>query len=190
VRPGPVTVVVTGVSGAGKTTVARALADRLGATRVEGDDLHPAVNVAKMRAGVPLDDEDRAPWLRAVSAVVGEHEAAGRPLVVTCSALRRCYRDVLRAGHPSVRFVHLDVDPAVLRGRLARRTGHFMPASLLQSQLDALEPLEPDEPGTTVDGDAPVAEVVEAAVGALGLSRAGASRASGAAAPGRPAVGR
>jgi len=156
-----VTLVVMGVAGSGKSTLAEALADRLGADLVEGDDLHPPANVAKMRAGTPLDDADRRPWLLALAALIDEREAAGRSTVLTCSALRRGYRDLLRDGHPSVRFVHLAVPLEVLRARLARRTGHFMPASLLDSQLATLEPLHPDEPGLVVDGTAPVAALVE-----------------------------
>jgi len=156
-----VTLVVMGVAGSGKSTLAEALADRLGADLVEGDDLHPPANVAKMRAGTPLDDADRRPWLLALAALIDEREAAGRSTVLTCSALRRGYRDLLRDGPPSVRFVHLAVPLEVLRARLARRTGHFMPASLLDSQLATLEPLHPDEPGLVVDGTAPVAALVE-----------------------------
>jgi gluconokinase len=146
-----------GVSGAGKSTVAAVLADRVGAQLVEGDDLHPAENVAKMRRGEPLTDQDREPWLDAVSAVL----AATPRVVVTCSALRRVYRDRLRSA-AEVFFVHVAVPREVLEDRLARRTGHFMPASLLESQLATLEPLEPDEPGVVVDGTAATDEIVEA----------------------------
>lgn len=155
-------VVVTGVTGAGKTTVGRALADRLGAAFVEGDDLHPAANVARMRAGTPLTDADRWPWLDAVAEVVGVHEAGGQDLVVTCSALRRAYRDRLRDGHPSVRFLHVTAPEGVLRDRLARRTGHWMPASLLDSQLALLEPLGQDEPGAAVSSEAPLDRLLAA----------------------------
>ena len=154
------TLVVMGVAGSGKTTLARALAADLGWAYDEGDALHPPANVAKMRGGTPLDDEDRWPWLRAVAGLIGGHEEAGDDAVVACSALKRAYRDVLREGHPSVRFVHVAVDGAVLEDRLARRTGHFMPASLLGSQLASLEPLQPDEPGVVVDGTLPVADLV------------------------------
>jgi gluconokinase len=154
------TLVVMGVSGSGKTTVARGVAEELGWPFAEGDDFHPAANVAKMHAGIPLDDDDRRPWLLALADWIGEQEAAGRSAVVTCSALKRRYRDLLRSGHPSVLFAHVSVDPAVLRERLARRKGHYMPASLLDSQLAALEPLQPDESGVTVPGDGPVVTVV------------------------------
>jgi gluconokinase len=143
--------VVMGVSGSGKTTLASALASRTGWPFLEGDALHPPENVAKMHAGVPLDDADRLPWLRTVAAWIGAREADGRSCVLTCSALRRAYRDVLREGHPSVRFVHVTASPEVLGERLARRTGHFMPASLLDSQLATLEGLQPDEAGVTVE---------------------------------------
>lgn len=152
--------VVMGVSGAGKTTVGRALAAALGWPFVEGDELHPAANIARMSAGTPLTDADRAPWLAAVAAAIGDHEERAVDVVVTCSALRRAYRDRLRAGHPSVRFLHLTADAAVLRARLAHRTGHFLPATLLASQLATLEPLAPDEPGWTVPSDAPLPELV------------------------------
>ena len=166
------TLVVMGVSGSGKTTVARLLAERLGWVFAEGDDFHPPANVAKMHAGHALTDEDRAPWLAALAAWIGDHERAGTDAVLTCSALKRAYRDELRAGHPSVRFVHVSVDPATLRHRLAERRGHYMPASLLDSQLAALEPLEPDEPGIVVPGDGTpedvVAEVLRDLPGGLG----------------------
>lgn len=145
------TLVVTGVSGVGKSSVARGLVERTGWAFCEGDDLHPPANRAKMAAGHALDDDDRWPWLRAVAGWIGEQEAAGRDAVVTCSALRRAYRDLLRDGHPSVRFVHLDASPELIGQRLGVRRGHYMPPSLLRSQLDELEPLGPDEPGVVVD---------------------------------------
>ncbi|MFZ2015464.1 MAG: gluconokinase [Nocardioides sp.] len=166
----PVVVVVMGVSGSGKTTLAHALADRLHWRFQEGDDLHPAANLAKMSRGEPLTDADREPWLRALVAWIEERLAAGESGVLTCSALHRSYRDVLRAGRPQVRFCHVTVDPEVLRARLERRTGHYMPPSLLPSQLAALEPLQPDEPGVTVPGDGPAETVVEEALRRLGLA--------------------
>jgi gluconokinase len=149
-----------GVSGSGKTTVARAVSERLRWAFAEGDDFHPSVNVAKMSAGVPLTDDDRRPWLTAIAAWIGDQEHLGRNAVLTCSALRRAYRDLLRDGHPSVRFVHLTVDEAILGERLARRSEHFLPASLLPSQLAAMEPLQIDEPGGSLPGDGPVEDVV------------------------------
>jgi len=145
-----VTVVVMGVSGTGKTTLGQALAARLGWQMLEGDDLHPAVNVAKMRSGHPLDDDDRRPWLQSIAAWIGARESDGADSVVACSALKRSYRDLLRDGHPSVLFCHLTAPRAQLAERLARRQGHFMTATLLDSQLATLEPLEPDETGVTV----------------------------------------
>ena len=144
------TVVVMGVSGSGKTTVAQGLADHLGWTYAEGDDFHSEANVAKMASGRPLDDDDRWPWLRSIAAWIGEQEADGKPAVVTCSALRRRYRDLLREGHPSVRFCELAVPEQVIAARLAQRQDHYMPPTLLRSQLEALEPLAEDEPGWVV----------------------------------------
>ena len=164
-------VVVMGVSGSGKTTVAVRVADRLGWEFVEGDDHHPPENVAKMRAGVPLDDDDRAPWLAQLAAWIAEHEAAGRSAVLTCSALKRAYRDRLRAGNESVWFVHVDVPEEVLADRLRARIGHYMPGSLLGSQLAALEPLQPDEPGVTVPGTGRPDAVVDAVLAALTAER-------------------
>ncbi|WP_098960200.1 gluconokinase [Pseudonocardia sp. N23] len=156
------TLVVAGVSGSGKSTIGRAVAERAGWAFAEGDDLHPEANRRKMGAGVPLDDSDRWPWLRRVAAWIGAQERAGRCAVVTCSALSRRYRDLLREGHPSLRFVLLQVDGELLEARLRARTGHFMPASLLASQLAALEPLGADEPGTVVPAGGPVDAVVAA----------------------------
>jgi len=152
--------VLMGVSGCGKSTVGNALAARLGWPMQEGDDLHPAANVEKMAAGHPLDDEDRWPWLRRIAEVIGEHEAAGTSLVLTCSALKRSYRDLLRDGHPSIWFAHVTADAAMIRERMERRTGHYMPVSLLESQLATLEPLAEDEPGDVIAGDGPLTESV------------------------------
>ncbi|CAI3792072.1 gluconokinase [Pseudarthrobacter sp. MM222] len=144
-------IVVMGVSGAGKTAVGAALAARLGAAFKDADDLHPVPNVEKMRAGVPLTDEDRWPWLR----LVGEELAAQHPqgIVVACSALKRAYRDAIREAAPSTRFILLKVDPSVLKERLVQRPGHFMPPSLLTSQLETLETLETAEAGMTVTSE-------------------------------------
>jgi gluconokinase len=160
--PATTTIVVMGVSGSGKTSAAQELTRQLGWEYIEGDDLHPEANVAKMAAGTPLDDEDRWPWLQKIAEVIGEHEAARRSLVITCSALKRTYRDLLRDGHPSVWFAHVDVAREVLAERLARRTGHFMPPSLLDSQLATLERLGEDEPGDVIAGDAPLDQTVTA----------------------------
>ena len=154
--PATTTIVVMGVSGAGKTSAAEEITRQLGWDYIEGDDLHPAANVAKMAAGTPLDDDDRWPWLRRIAEVIGEHEAAGTSLIVTCSALKRTYRDLLREGHPSVWFAHVDVPREVLVARLAARKGHYMPPSLLDSQLETLERLGEDEPGDVIAGNGPL----------------------------------
>lgn len=132
-----------GVAGSGKSTVARALSDRLGWDLAEGDDLHSDAEVAQLAAGVPLTDTDRAPWLSRIAAWIAAQVAVGRPGIITCSALKRSYRDVLR--REQVVFVHLDGTRAQLLARLSTRRGHFMPASLLDSQLAALEPPGADE---------------------------------------------
>jgi gluconokinase len=168
---GTTTVVVMGVSGSGKSTVAAGLVDRLGCDFAEGDDFHPPANVAKMRAGTPLDDEDRWPWLRTLAAWIGEHEQAGRSVVVTCSALKRSYRDLLRDGHPSVWFAHVTVDPDLLRQRVQKRSGHYMPPSLLDSQLATLEPLQDDEPGASISGAGTPDAVVEKLLTTLSTER-------------------
>jgi gluconokinase len=162
-------IVVMGVSGSGKTTVAHGIAEAMGWQFAEGDDFHSASNVAKMAAGHPLTDEDRWPWLRSIGDWLSEHEREGRSAVVTCSALRRVYRDLLREGRPDVRFCHVEADPALIKDRIEHRTGHYMPPSLLPSQLAILEPLQPDEPGVvvTVEGDAQAN--LERALHALGL---------------------
>ena len=164
--------VVMGVSGTGKSTVGRLLAERLGRPLIEGDDLHPAANVAKMHAGIPLTDEDRGPWLRAVRDAM---DGAGGPTVVACSALRRSYRDVLRTADGRVRFALLVADPDELARRLANRPGHFMPASLLASQLATLEPLAADEDGLTVASQSDPDATASALALALGPSSADAA---------------
>lgn len=141
--------VIMGVSGCGKSTVAGLLAGRLGWDLAEGDDMHPAANIAKMSAGKPLDDADRWPWLARVAEWINTHATEGRPGVVTCSALKRSYRDVLRG--PSVIFVFLNGSRELIGRRLAARHGHFMPLALLDSQFAALEPPGPDEHAITTD---------------------------------------
>ena len=139
----PRILVLMGVSGCGKSSVAKILVDRLGWAFVEGDDLHPAVNVEKMRAGQSLTDEDRWPWLDKIAEWITEHSRNGDPGIVTCSALRRLYRDRLMS--PGVVFVHLHAPRGILVDRVQKREGHYMPPSLLDSQLNTLEPLQPDE---------------------------------------------
>jgi gluconokinase len=162
-------IVVMGVAGCGKTTVASLLADRLGWELLEGDSLHPARNVERMRAGIPLDDDDRAPWLALVAARIRGNEASGRPLVVACSALARRYRDVLRGDSDGVVFAHLDGTRQLLEERIADRNGHFMKAGMLESQLRALEPPQRDEASVTIDIGAAPEVIVARLAAALGL---------------------
>jgi gluconokinase len=153
-----VIVIVAGVSGSGKTTVGALLAGRLGCQFADADDFHPAANVEKMRAGIPLTDADRGPWMRAIGAWMDERIARGEDAVVGCSALKRSYRDLLLAGRPEARMVFLAPDREVLARRLASRHGHFFPEQLLGTQLDALEPPAPDERVlTVVPADTPAA---------------------------------
>jgi gluconokinase len=177
-------IVVMGVTGSGKTTVGAMLAGRLGVPFADADDFHSPANVAKMSAGIPLDDTDRLPWLRAVGAWLALHTATGSVAlhtatesvaghigtgaVVGCSALKRAYRDVLREAVPEVSFLHLAGDAAVIRRRVAGRPGHFMPESLVASQFADLEPLEPGERGLTLDLSLPVGDLVDAYLRATG----------------------
>ncbi|MCF6526617.1 gluconokinase [Streptomyces sp. JJ36] len=148
----PRVVVVMGVSGTGKSTVGALLADRLGVPYAEADAFHPPANIAKMSAGTPLDDGDRAPWLDAIGAWARERQRRGPGLVgvVSCSALRRRYRDRLRAAAPGLFFLHLTGDRSLVADRLAGRRDHFMPSALLDSQYATLEPLQDDEQGTAL----------------------------------------
>ena len=161
----PLRVVVMGVSGCGKSTVGQALAARLGLRYVEGDDLHPAHNVARMAAGMALTDDDRQGWLQSVGAEL----ARGDDVLVTCSALKRRYRDTLRASAPDLRLVFLQGAPELLAQRLQARRGHYMPASLLTSQLQTLEPPTPDERPIELDASATVADLVAQAEDGLGI---------------------
>lgn len=169
----PVVLVLMGVSGSGKSTVAALLAGRLGWDFEEGDDLHPAANVAKMHAGHPLDDDDRRPWLARVAEWIVEHTEAGRPGIITCSALKRSYRDVLRGEH--VVFVYVMGTQDQIAARLASRHGHYMPSSLLDSQFAVLEPPGPDERSITVDIDVPASVEMATIVTSLGLVPEGAT---------------
>lgn len=144
-------VCVMGVSGAGKTVVGALLAGALGVAYLDGDDLHPADNVRRMAQGIPLTDDDRRGWLTAIASRLGQARRTGTGLVVSCSALKRAYRDILRSADADVRFVHLTGDRALIAQRLARRVGHFMSAALLDNQLATLEPPTPDEHAWTFD---------------------------------------
>jgi gluconokinase len=150
--------VVMGVSGSGKSTVGAALAQRLRVPFADADDFHPPANVAKMTAGVPLDDSDRHPWLESIGGWLADHADGG---VMSCSALKRKYRDQLRHHADGVAFLLLHGSPEVIRKRQASRPGHFMPSSLLSSQFATLEQLAPDEFGVTVDVDQSVDAIVE-----------------------------
>jgi gluconokinase len=152
-----------GVSGAGKSTVGAALARRLAVPFVDADTLHPAANIAKMTAGEPLNDDDRHPWLERVGEWLADHHDGA---VASCSALKRQSRDQLRAHCPNADFLHLSGSPELIGGRLAARSGHFMPAALLRSQFDALEPLGADEAGVTVNAGQGVEAIVDAFVAA------------------------
>ena len=166
----PSVLVLMGVSGSGKTTVAALLSARLGWTFEEGDVLHPPANVEKMRASHPLTDEDRAPWLRRIADWIDERLDAGEDGIVTCSALKRSYRDVLARRGSGVVFVLLSGSRAAIGTRLAGRKGHFMPPSLLDSQLSTLEEPAADEPWLGVDiGQSPEA-IADEILARLGLS--------------------
>jgi gluconokinase len=156
----PLEVVVMGVSGTGKSTLGTALATRLGVPYADGDSFHSSANVAKMAAGVPLTDDDRWPWLLTIGGWLHAHRASGA--VVSCSALRRAYRDALTHAAPQTTFLHLRGDPALIRQRMAERATHFMPLSLLDSQLAQLEPLGPDERGMSLDIGAAPAAIIDA----------------------------
>lgn len=157
-------VVVMGPSGSGKSTVGAGLARRLGAIFIDADDLHPAENIRKMSAGIPLDDDDRMPWLRLVGQALAEHDG----VVVACSALKRSYRDAIRAEAPDAVFAELVMAPDVIEERMRDRADHFMPPALLQSQLRTLEPLATDEPGVRVPNTDSVTATVDAAAAGLG----------------------
>ena len=161
--PATVHVVVMGVSGCGKTLLAELLATRLGFRFCEADDVHPAASVEKMSMGTPLTDEDRRPWLRALGAWVAEQAASGHSTVMACSALRRSYRDLLRTeSGQDLLFVHLEGEADTITGRMDARE-HFMPSSLLRSQLETLEPLGEDENGISIDlAQTPEVELQEA----------------------------
>lgn len=162
-------VVVMGVSGAGKTTVAKGISAVTGLLFAEADDFHSRSSVEKMSAGVPLGDGDRWPWLRDLAAWMEERAAAGESTVLACSALKRVYRKLLASGAPCLDFVHLTGSPELIRERMSSRPAHYMPPSLLESQITTLEPLHPDERGLVLDVTLPPSELVERAVRGLRL---------------------
>jgi gluconokinase len=153
-------IIVMGVSGSGKSTIAEALARRLGFAGEDADLYHPAANVKKMQSGIPLTDEDRLPWLHAVAGVIENHIASSRPVVIACSALKRAYRDILVHGRSDVRLVYLKGSRDLIRKRDEHRKGHFMPPSLLDSQFGTLEEPAPGEHAVSVNIDAPVDAIV------------------------------
>jgi gluconokinase len=160
-------VILAGVSGAGKSTIAALLAARLGWAYQDGDSFHPPGNVAKMRAGRSLTDEDRFPWLAAIAAWIDKARSSGKSAVIACSALKRAYREILVAGHDDVRLVFLKGSLELIERRMAAREGHFMPVSLLQSQFEALEEPGADEHTIVVSIEPPPQEVVEAILARL-----------------------
>ena len=162
--------VIMGVSGSGKTTIANLLSKRLGWIAAEADEFHPAANIAKMSAGTPLDDDDRWPWLYAIRDWMDTQAGNGRCTIVTCSALKRTYRDVLAQAAGDVHFIHLEGSSEVLAERMKTRSGHFMPPSLLPSQLSTLEPLAPDENGLRIDITDSPADIVDTVLRHLGLA--------------------
>jgi gluconokinase len=160
---------IMGVSGAGKSTVGTALARRLGWAFVDGDSLHPPANVAKMHAGQALDDRDRKPWLTAIAAQIDAWLGRGKPGVIACSALKRRYRSAIIGNRRAVRLIYLEGSQTLIAHRLTQRRGHFMPATLLDSQFAALEPPAPEENAIVTSIDNPVEAIVEHIVTALSL---------------------
>jgi gluconokinase len=169
-RKPPCALIVMGVSGSGKSTIAEKLAVRLGWTFEDGDRFHPKSNVEKMSAGHPLTDDDRRPWLQAIAIEIDRVCKAREHTVIACSALKRAYRDILLHGRNDVRFVYLDGKQELIASRLAKRQDHFMPPELLASQFKTLEPPGADENPVTVSIDASVEKIVEDIVGELGLT--------------------
>lgn len=161
--------VIMGVAGSGKTTLATVLTERLGWPYAEADEFHPAANIEKMSAGTALTDDDRWPWLEAIRDWLTAQTRAGISSIVTCSALKASYRDVLRAAEGRVHFVHLTADPMLIAERMAARAGHFMPPTLLPSQLSTLQPLADEEDGVTIVVDVPPEQVADRAIAAFGL---------------------
>lgn len=169
-KDSPIALIVMGPSSIGKTTTAELLARKLEWEFAEGDTFHPPANIEKMSAGVPLDDADRKPWLEKIRDWISEKAEAGDNVVMTCSALKRSYRDILNGARADVRFVELVADKQLVAERMARRKGHFMPPSLLDSQFATLEDLHDDEKGAKITVDAPPETVVERALTSLNLN--------------------
>lgn len=165
--PRPVALIAMGVSGCGKSTLGALLADRLGWPFEDGDSFHPPENVEKMRAGTPLTDEDRWPWLRAIAARIADARGQGAGVVIACSALRRAYRDALRDGQADLRFLHLTGEPALIMARQAARQGHYMPASLVASQFATLELPDTEADVIDLEVDAEPRVIVQKAIAAL-----------------------
>jgi gluconokinase len=157
-------IVVMGVTGAGKSTVGSLLSEKLSRPLIEGDSLHPPANIEKMSRGTPLNDDDRLPWLKAIAARIDAARNAGLPIIVTCSALKRSYREILTDGHDDVGFVYLKGAKDLIAGRLAARKGHFMPPQLLDSQMAALQEPSADEPSMVIAIDAPPDDIVRTIV--------------------------
>ena len=169
-RGSPPILVVMGVSGSGKTTIAEELSARLGWPFEEGDSLHPETNIAKMHAGIPLTDADRLPWLERVAAWIDGQRAKKQPGIITCSALKRTYREIIIGDRPQVRLVYFRGARDLIAEHLSGRRGHFMPAALLQSQVDTLEEPDPSEDPLTVDVGASAAQIADEIIRLLGAS--------------------
>jgi len=169
-RGSPPILVIMGISGSGKSTVAQKLAARLGWPFAEGDTLHPEINIAKMHAGIPLTDADRQPWLERVAAWIDAQRAKKEPGIITCSALKRTYRQFIIGDRPEVRLVYLRGGRDLIAQHVAERQGHFMPASLLRSQIDTLEEPEPSEDPLTIDAGEPSNRIAEEIIRRLGAA--------------------
>jgi gluconokinase len=163
-------IVLMGVSGCGKTTIGRALAESLGCPFLDGDDYHPPENVAKMAGGIPLTDDDRKPWLEGLHGLLLDHARRDQTVVLACSALKRRYREMLRGGVEGFRLFHLKGDIELIRARMAARPGHYMKPGLLQSQFDTLEPPGPDE-AVTIDIAEPVDAILQRILNEVGAPR-------------------